>query len=55
MLIFNPDNIHETATYSHPHQLAKGFDEVIINGKLVRENGAITNESAGQLLKKYEQ
>lgn len=52
VLIFNPDNIHEIATYSNPHQLAEGFNEVIINGQIVRENGESSHINAGKLLKK---
>jgi len=38
-LIFNPDNVQDTATFENPHQLAEGFDWVIINGTAVIEDG----------------
>jgi len=39
LLIFNPKNVRDTATFGNPHQLAEGFDWVIINGTAVIEDG----------------
>ncbi len=50
LIIFDPANVHETATYPEPHQLAEGFDIVIVNGKVARENGRIDASLHGQVL-----
>lgn len=52
LLIFNPENIKETATYEEPHQLAKGMQYVIVNGKLVKETENFSVERSGEVLKK---
>jgi len=51
IIIFDPANVKETATYPNPHQLAEGFDLVIINGKIAREDGLIVNKLPGVILK----
>jgi len=51
LLIFDPAKVEETATYQTPIQLAKGFDIVIINGKVVREAEQSNNALPGQMLK----
>ena len=33
ILIFDPSKIKSNATFSNPHLLASGFDNIIINGK----------------------
>lgn len=39
LLIFDPKNVRDTATFENPHQLAEGFDWVIVNGTAVIEDG----------------
>jgi N-acyl-D-aspartate/D-glutamate deacylase len=41
LVIFDPARIHETATYSNPHQLAEGFEYVIVNGEVSRGEGQV--------------
>ncbi len=50
ILIFNPESIKAKADYINPHQLAEGFDQVMVNGKLVRENGTLAVERSGRVL-----
>ena len=50
ILIFNPEQIKATANYVNPHQLAKGFDKVLVNGKLVRDNEHLATELSGKVL-----
>ena len=50
LLIFNPENIKEKSTYSSPHNLAHGFDIVIINGKIAREHSKLTDTLSGKVL-----
>lgn len=50
IIIFDPKNIKATANYVNPHQLAKGFDKVLVNGKLVRENEQLKKQLNGKVL-----
>lgn len=50
IIIFNPKNIKATANYVNPHQLATGFDIVLVNGKLVRENEQLKTQLSGKVL-----
>jgi N-acyl-D-aspartate/D-glutamate deacylase len=51
ILIFNPSEVKEKATYENPYQFSEGFDQVILNGKLVREDGALLIANGGKLLR----
>jgi len=50
IIIFDPKNVKATANYVNPHQLAKGFDMVLVNGKLVRENEQLKTQLSGKVL-----
>ncbi len=51
IIIFDPESVKENATYENPLQLAEGFDIVIVNGKIARENGKLILPFNGELLK----
>lgn len=51
LLVFDPAQVRETATWDKPQQLAAGFDVVVINGKIVRENGVLAPLRAGRVLR----
>ena len=51
ILIFDPTCVRDTATFEEPHQFALGFDWVIVNGKIVREEGGFTGVAAGCMLR----
>lgn len=51
LILFDPAEVHETATWAEPLQLAEGFDLVVVNGAVVRERGALTGLRAGQVLR----
>ncbi len=53
LLVFDPQNVHERATWPDPLQLAEGFDVVIVNGKVARENGRLANGLLGRVLKPH--
>jgi N-acyl-D-amino-acid deacylase len=38
--VFNPDIISDKATYADPHQYAVGVAHVIVNGRLIIQDGA---------------
>lgn len=44
IVIFDPDTIHDNASFENPHQYATGIDHVIVNGQTVLSN----NESSGK-------
>jgi len=51
ILIFNPEKIKAPASYPKPHQLAQGFDTVIVNGKIARHQGQMADGYFGKVLK----
>ena len=50
LLIFDPRNVHAHASYPHPLQLAEGFEVVIVNGKIAREDGRQAADLFGRVL-----
>lgn len=52
IVIFDPDNIKDKATYANPHQYPEGIKYVIVNGKIVVDNGEITGRKPGEILKR---
>jgi N-acyl-D-amino-acid deacylase len=51
VLIFDPANIRDAATFENPHQYATGFDYVIINGLIVQADGESTGARPGLVLR----
>ncbi|PKD43415.1 N-acyl-D-amino acid deacylase [Rhodohalobacter barkolensis] len=48
LVIFDPEQVRDTADFENPHQLAEGFEWVLVNGVAVIENGEINeNRPAG--------
>ena len=52
VLVFDPEEVNDKATYENPLQLAEGFDWVIVNGEMVLSNGAFTKKAMGKMLRK---
>lgn len=52
LLIFDPENIQDKATYDNPHQLAEGFDWVLVNGIPVIKEGEFTEKRPGKVIRK---
>jgi N-acyl-D-amino-acid deacylase len=50
LLVFDPEKVNDAATYQEPHQLAQGMTHIVVNGVLVRENGAFTTALPGRVL-----
>ncbi len=50
LIVFDPANVRENATYPDPLQLADGFDVVIVNGRIARENGQLEEALHGVVL-----
>ena len=51
IIIFAPEQVHETATFPNPLQLAEGFDIVIVNGRVARETGSLSPNRHGLVLR----
>lgn len=52
LVIFDPAQVSEESTYTAPHALARGFDWVLVNGVVVRADGAFTDALPGRVLRK---
>jgi N-acyl-D-aspartate/D-glutamate deacylase len=50
LVLFDPETIRDTATFSHPIACAEGIAAVWVNGKLAYNDGAATGERAGKFL-----
>ncbi|HAC15341.1 MAG TPA: N-acyl-D-amino acid deacylase [Bacteroidetes bacterium] len=51
VLVFDPEQVMDHATFENPHQYSTGFDHVIINGILVQKDGAPTGARPGLVLR----
>jgi N-acyl-D-amino-acid deacylase len=52
VVVFDLSRVQDRATYESPHQMAEGFDWVIVNGQVARREGEFTAVRAGRVLKK---
>jgi len=50
VVIFDPARVQATATYTDPFQLARGFDVVIVNGRVARCGGELASQLNGRVL-----
>lgn len=50
LCLFRPENIHETATWTEPRQLAAGMDAVFVAGVPAILDGKFTGRAAGTVL-----
>ncbi len=48
--VFDPATVRDAATFDMPHQYAVGFSQVIVNGQVIFENGAMTEARPGRVL-----
>ncbi|MCP4248377.1 MAG: amidohydrolase family protein [bacterium] len=52
VLVFDPKQVRDNATYEDPHRPASGFEWVIVNGRITRERGRATDARAGRLIRR---
>jgi N-acyl-D-amino-acid deacylase len=50
VVVFDPDKVSDRATFLKPHQYATGFANVLVNGRPVVLNGALTENRPGRVL-----
>lgn len=53
IVIFDYETIQDHATFTDPHQYPSGIPYVIVNGKIVIENGEQTGELPGSVIRSY--
>ncbi|MBV8205553.1 MAG: D-aminoacylase [Acidobacteria bacterium] len=51
VVVFNPDQVRDLATFDHPNQLSTGMEYVLVNGTPVIEAGKPTNALPGKVLR----
>jgi N-acyl-D-aspartate/D-glutamate deacylase len=51
LVLFDVANVHATSSYVDPFTLAEGFDVVIVNGQVARENGTLQPGRHGRVLR----
>ncbi|MEP6768742.1 MAG: D-aminoacylase [Acidobacteriota bacterium] len=52
LILFDPDTVQDLSRFEEPHHLSRGFDLVVVNGRIVREQGLATCERAGMVLRR---
>lgn len=52
ILIFDPEKVRDTATFAAPHQLAEGFDTILVNGAIIRDGGHFNGIRNGRALRR---
>jgi len=52
LVIFDPAEVSDRATYENPHQYAGGIFHVIVNGELAVENDEVVGATSGQVLRR---
>lgn len=52
IVVFDPDKVRDKATWADPHQYPEGIPHVLVNGKLVVNDGQHTGDSPGAVLRK---
>jgi N-acyl-D-amino-acid deacylase len=51
LLVFDLNKIKDNSTFEDPHHLAEGMSYVIVNGKVVLENGRYTGVKPGKVIR----
>ena len=52
LVLFDPDAIADTATFEHPCSFPTGIRVVIVNGRIAAQDGRVTAERAGRVLRR---
>jgi N-acyl-D-aspartate/D-glutamate deacylase len=51
LLIFDPEKVRDTATFTEPLSYSEGFDVVLVNGQVVIDEGRATGARPGKILR----
>lgn len=52
LVLFHPDTIQDTATYTNPYQYPKGIEYVFVNGQIAVEQGRLNQHLSGNFITK---
>jgi N-acyl-D-amino-acid deacylase len=52
LVLFDPEEIQDRATYEDPHQFPGGIEMVVVNGKIAVEKGELGSQRAGRILRR---
>ena len=52
VVVFDPKTIKDLATVENPYQYSQGVDCVVVNGQIALNSGIITDQRAGQVLRR---
>lgn len=52
LLLFDPENVRDHATFENPHAYAGGFDWVLVNGAVMVRNGTIQDRRPSGVIRK---
>ncbi len=50
IVIFNPEELKDKATFQQPHQFSEGIKYILVNGTMTLEDGELLPEQAGKVL-----
>ena len=51
VVIFDPETVHDNATFDNPNQLSQGMEYVLVNGVPVIDHGKMTGKLPGKVLR----
>ena len=51
LVVFDPATVSDQATFANPHQYPVGIEHVIVNGKVVLQDGELTGRLPGRVLR----
>jgi len=51
IVVFDPETVHDVATFDNPNQLSQGMEYVIVNGVPVIDKGKMTGAKPGKVLR----
>ncbi len=51
IVIFDPETVHDVATFENPNQLSQGMEYVLVNGVPVIERSNMTGALPGKVLR----
>ncbi|HXW18267.1 MAG TPA: D-aminoacylase [Candidatus Acidoferrales bacterium] len=51
VVVFDPETVHDVATFDNPNQFSVGMDYVLVNGVPVIDDGKMTGERPGKVLR----
>ena len=53
LLLFDPARVRDKATFQQPHQYTEGFDYVLVNGVMMVEDGKLTENRGGRVVRRW--